>query len=114
MNADKVNLFLAYKEGYFPPESIPMLRERLLYANPDKEMLVNSRNYVNPIVNLLISIFLGELGIDRFLIGDIGIGIGKLLLTLSCGVGVIWWFIDLFFIMKDTRTKNLERIMNVL
>lgn len=40
MNADKVNLFLAYKEGYFPPESIPMLRERLLYANPDKEMLL--------------------------------------------------------------------------
>lgn len=114
MNADKVNLFLVSKGGYFPSESLPMLRERLLRANPDKEMLVYGLNYLSPGVNFVVSIFVGEFGVDRFLIGDIAIGIGKLLLSLCCGIGIIWWLIDLFLIMRDTRTKNLERIMNVL
>lgn len=44
---------------------------------------------------LLLSIFLGGLGIDRFYMGYIGTGILKLI-TLG-GLG-IWWLIDLILI----------------
>ena len=47
------------------------------------------------LVALLLSIFLGELGIDRFYLGMIGTGILKLI-TLGC-FGV-WWLIDIILI----------------
>jgi TM2 domain-containing membrane protein YozV len=47
------------------------------------------------IVALILSIFLGELGIDRFYLGYIGLGILKL---ITCGGFGIWWLIDLILI----------------
>ena len=47
------------------------------------------------VVALILSIFLGELGIDRFYLGYIGTGILKL---ITCGGFGIWWLIDLIMI----------------
>lgn len=47
------------------------------------------------VVALILSIFLGELGIDRFYLGYIGTGILKL---ITCGGFEIWWLIDLIMI----------------
>lgn len=52
-------------------------------------------------VALLFSIFLGYLGIDRFYMGQVGIGIGKLLTLGGCG---IWYLIDIILIA--TRSSN--------
>jgi hypothetical protein len=50
------------------------------------------------IVALLLSVFLGHLGIDRFYLGYIGLGILKLVTFGGCGV---WWLIDLILIAAD-------------
>lgn len=47
------------------------------------------------VVALILSIFFGELGIDRFYLGYIGTGILKL---ITCGGFGIWWLIDLIMI----------------
>ena len=47
------------------------------------------------VVALILSIFLGELGFDRFYLGYIGTGILKL---ITCGGFGIWWLIDLIMI----------------
>lgn len=60
---------------------------------------------------LLISIFLGSLGIDRFMLGDTGMGILKL---LTCGVCGILTIIDWFTVQKRTRELNYNNIMMIL
>lgn len=50
---------------------------------------------------LLLSILVGSLGVDRFYMGYIGLGILKLFTMGGCG---IWWLIDLILIA--TRKLN--------
>ena len=55
---------------------------------------------------LVISIFLSYLGIDRFLIGDVGIGLLKL---LTCGLCGIFWLVALFLITGRVDDYNRRK-----
>ncbi len=70
------------------------------------ERLPPPRSYL---VALLLSIFVGSLGVDRFYMGYIGLGILKLFTLGGCGV---WWLIDLILIathnLKDADGQDLE------
>lgn len=59
---------------------------------------------------LLLSIFLGSLGVDRFYLGYTGLGIAKLLTLGGCG---IWSIIDIVSIatgkMPDAEGRPLKR-----
>lgn len=61
-----------------------------------------SNNYVvgrppkSYLVALLLSLFLGGFGIDRFYLGHTGLGVAKLL--LCWGTFGIWWAIDVILI----------------
>ncbi|WP_294366127.1 TM2 domain-containing protein [uncultured Ruminococcus sp.] len=52
---------------------------------------------------LILSILLGELGIDRFYLGYTGLGILKLITAGGFG---IWWLIDVILIATGKMTAK--------
>ena len=76
-----------------------------------KWAVVQTMQFKDPTISIIISVFLGQLGIDRFIIGDTGLGIGKL---LTCGGLGIWYIVDLFLIMGATKEKNFESLMQMI
>ena len=106
MESDKVNHILMMLSSKIPAGSIPSVRTRLENTDiSESEILALLSQMKDPLLSILLSIFIGTLGVDRFYIGDVGLGIGKLLTGGGCG---IWWLIDIFLIVDATKQKNLE------
>jgi TM2 domain-containing membrane protein YozV len=80
-------------------------------VDDSKWAMISTVQLKDPTVSLIISILAGPLGIDRFIIGDTGMGIAKL---LTCGGLGIWTIIDWFLIMGATREKNMQKIQQLL
>jgi TM2 domain-containing membrane protein YozV len=65
----------------------------------------------NWLLALLLSIFFGCLGVDRFYMGYVGTGVLKLIITLiTLGFGgIVWWVIDLVLIAsKSSVFKEIK------
>lgn len=111
MEQQKVDMFIMMNNKYLPESQIMFVRDRLLAADDSKESMLHAIQFKDPTIALVLSLLTGNLGVDRFYIGDTGLGIGKL---LTCGGLGIWVLIDWFLIMGTTREKNLERLMAYL
>ncbi|MEO8905499.1 MAG: TM2 domain-containing protein [Polyangiaceae bacterium] len=59
---------------------------------------------------LLLSLFLGYLGVDRFYLGQSALGVAKLLTAGGCGV---WALVDWFMIMGATDRKNMDALNQI-
>jgi TM2 domain-containing membrane protein YozV len=105
MDSQKVDMFMMINSKFFEPHHLGAVRDRLLSLDDSKASNVQMLQFKDPTTVLIISILIGQLGIDRFYIGDTGMGIGKL---LTCGGLGIWTIIDWFLIMGATREKNME------
>ena len=60
---------------------------------------------VNWVLTLIMSIIFGTLGVDRFIMGHVGLGILKLITGGGCG---IWWLIDLILIATKHKFEGIE------
>ncbi|MBQ2337958.1 MAG: TM2 domain-containing protein, partial [Prevotella sp.] len=87
------------------------IRQHLEHAQDFNGAQVSIAQMKDPIIVLVISLFVGYLGIDRFYLGDTGMGIGKLLTAGGCG---IWTIIDWFLIMGAAKQKNMELLFNTV
>lgn len=110
MDSNKVNNFLFSIQDKIPSEYVYVLRERLEAMDDDRDVLLMTTNLKSPLISLVLSLFLGVYGIDRFYIGDTTMGVLKL---LTCGGMGIWTFIDWFLIMQATKQRNAEMLMQM-
>lgn len=111
MDAQKVDMFIMTNQKNLPADKIIFVKEKMLAADESKFNLLTTVDIKDTTTLLLISIFLGGLGIDRFMLGDIGMGILKLLTGGVCGILTI---IDWFTVQNRTRELNYNNIMMVL
>ncbi|WP_394334130.1 TM2 domain-containing protein [Kordia jejudonensis] len=96
---------------FFEGHQINAIREKLIAMDDSKWAMLSTIQFKDPTTTLIVSILAGSLGIDRFMIGDTGLGVGKL---LTCGGFGIWAIIDWFMIQGATREKNMQKIRQFL
>lgn len=106
MDSQKVDMFLMSNSKFFESFQLNIIRERLLQVDDNKWAQLQMIQFKDPTTSLIVSLLGGTLGIDRFIIGDTGLGIAKL---LTCGGLSIWTIVDWFIIMGATKQKNFDK-----
>ena len=94
-----------------------MARDRLIspetpVRDPDTEVVYTAGQIPgifspkNWVAALVLSVFLGYLGVDRFYLGRVGLGILKLLTFGGYG---IWWLIDIVLVATKSARDSSGR-----
>lgn len=96
---------------HFEGHYLGWIREKLIEADDSIWPTLQFMQFKDPTTYLIVSILGGSLGIDRFMLGDTGIGVAKL---LTCGGLGIWHIVDCFLIMPAAREKNMALLQTVL
>lgn len=111
INPDFVQQYIMANAKFFPEDSINELKARLSKLSQNQFNAIQGIQLKDPMIMLLLSLFLGSSGIDRFLLKEIGLGIIKLLTAGGCG---IWTIVDWFLVMNRTREFNYKLVSNSL
>ena len=109
MEQQQVEQLIEIYGNKLPIESILKKKKKLLSMDYNTASIILAQAK-DPTISIILSIIVGSWGIDRIYIGDVGLGIIKLLTCGGCG---IWWLIDLFLIMDATKRKNLLQITEI-
>jgi TM2 domain-containing membrane protein YozV len=111
MEQQKIDMFLAQNAEKLPKDKVLVLKDALEKLDDSKAMFVQTVDFKDPTTVLIISILIGSLGIDRFMLGEAGLGIAKL---LTCGGCYIWWIIDMVNAQDRTRQYNYKKLQEAL
>ncbi len=111
MESSKVDMFILINNKFFEGHHVAQIRDRMLEIDDSNWPVIQALQFKDPTTMLIFSLLGGSLGIDRFILGDTGLGVGKL---LTCGGFGIWAIIDWFLIQAATKEKNIIKIMQEL
>jgi TM2 domain-containing membrane protein YozV len=111
MESQKVDMFIMTNAKFFESHQINGIRERLITLDDSKWPMISTLQLKDPTTSIIISILAGAFGVDRFMIGDTGMGVGKL---ITCGGFGIWTIVDWFMIQGATREKNYQKLQQFL
>ena len=103
----RIAQWLSNNMSNFDPGDLALIRSRIDKVDDERRNMIMSSSLKSPGVALLLSLFFGFLGVDRFYIGDVGVGTMKL---LSCGLCCMFWPIDWCLIMSAARRVNGEAV----
>ena len=111
VDRQKVDMYVMSNQKYFPSEKIMFLKEKLYALDDNKFSMISCVEMKDPTTILLVSLFLGAYGVDRFMLKDTGRGVLKLLTGGCCGILTI---IDWFSVQKKARELNFNNLMTML
>lgn len=112
MTNDKIAAVTAQFSKDIPEGSVLVLQQSLKNV-PDEAfpaIVATPVKSVNTVI--ILSLALGLFGVDRFYLGDTGLGVAKLL--LSWATWGIWSLIDIYFCYKKAKDLNYARLKNAI
>ncbi len=107
IDKSKLDFLIAANADKFDATVLREVRETLSQMDYDQFFVMQTANFRDPTLMLLVSFFLG---IDRFFLDDVPMGILK---VLTCGGLGIWWLIDLFTVIDRTKRYNYNRFVHI-
>lgn len=112
MTRENIHAIMLAVSDFIPQEQVLYLRNQLEKADDRCYDSFITIKLKSPVTTILFSVFLGCLGVDRFYIGDTGLGVAKLLLSwLTAG---IWPLIDIFLCYKKVKQKNISKLTSLI
>ncbi len=111
MEANKIDMFLAQNANMFPAQKTMLIKDALSKLDENKFIYVQTTQFKDPSTILILSILVGSLGVDRFMLGDTGMGVLKL---LTCGGVYIWWIVDMISAQDRAKEYNYKLLMQTL
>lgn len=102
---------VAHVAPYIPEENLPTVVDALKKMPEDKLSVINMIAFKKPSVTTILAAFFGSLGLDRFYIGQVGLGIVKL---ITCGGCFIWNLIDFFMSDRNCKKANYQKLQTYL
>lgn len=111
MEQQKIDMFLTQNSSKFPSEKIMLIKDALAKVDDSKAMSIQTLELNDPTTGLILSILLGTLGVDRFMLGEVGLGLLKL---FTCGGCYIWWIVDMVNAKKMVQEHNYKKLVDTL
>ena len=106
-----IRSFMLNNAKMFTSFDFAQINELLPPLSDTELQMISSVDYRDPTMMLLVSILVGGLGVDRFLLGDTGLGVLKLITAGGLG---IWWLIDIFSTESRTKEYNMKMFNEAL
>ena len=75
MEKQKIDFYFTVNHKYFAPEQLSFLREKMTSASDERYLLLTSLELRDPSVMQIVSLLLGAMGLDRFMLGETGMGV---------------------------------------
>jgi TM2 domain-containing membrane protein YozV len=111
MDQQKLDLYMMMSSKYFEAYQLSAIRDKLSKLDDAKFIHVQGANLKDPTMMLLVSLVGGHFGVDRFVLGEVGLGIAKL---LTCGGLGIWTVVDWFLVLGRTREVNFQKLQQLM
>lgn len=111
MKHTKVEMLLTTLDSMLPEEKIADIQEALIVSDEEKVHQIKSIPFHDPSKLFIIALFLGILGIDRFILGDTTYGFLKLLTLGGVGIWIIW---DCCTASQRAKNVNYTMLCNAL
>lgn len=108
MSLDHPTLFVINNQDKFPSHRLYIIKERLERMTSPEAIIATSLDYKDPSMVICLSVLIGNLGVDRMIIGQALWGVIKLITFGGC---LIWTIIDWFLIGDLTKEYNYDVFM---
>lgn len=107
-NINPVDSYLLRNCHRLNAEKIFEVRNVIMSLPDEKRTQIEGIELNNPQTIMVLAWFFGGFGIDRFMNGQILLGILKL---ITCGGLMIWAIVDIFTAQKRTQIYNCQKIV---